>query len=194
MQIKRVCVYCASSSSCDPSYHGAAHQLGRIVAEAGITLVFGGGGKGSMGHLADGALSAGGRVIGVIPQFMSDLEWAHRGLSELVLTRDMHERKRLMIQEVDAVIALPGGCGTFEELFEAMAWKRLGIYGGPIIIVNTGDFYRPCIELLERSIAERFMDERHRTMWTVVARPDQVLDAIGNAPPWPAQNRDFAVI
>lgn len=194
MQIKRVCVYCASSSSCDPSYHRAAYQLGRIVAEAGITLVFGGGAKGSMGHLADGALSAGGRVIGVIPQFMSDLEWAHRGLSELVLTRDMHERKRLMIQEVDAVIALPGGCGTFEELFEAMAWKRLGIYGGPIIIVNTGDFYRPCIELLESSIAERFMDERHRTMWTVVARTDEVLDAIRHAPSWPAQNRDFAVI
>lgn len=194
MQIKRVCVYCASSSSCDASYHRVANQLGRMIAEAGITLVFGGGSKGSMGHLADGALSAGGRVIGVIPQFMSELEWAHRGLSELVLTRDMHERKRLMIQEVDAVIALPGGCGTFEELFEAMAWKRLGIYGGPIIIVNTADFYRPCIELLERSIAERFMDERHRAMWTVVARPDQVLDAIRTAPSWPAQNRDFAVI
>ena len=99
-----------------------------------------------------------------------------------------------MIQEVDAVIALPGGCGTFEELFEAMAWKRLGIYGGPIIIVNTHDFYSPCIELLESSITERFMDERHRTMWSVVAGPDQVLEAIRNAPPWPAQNRDFAVI
>jgi len=194
MQIKRVCVYCASSSSCDPDYHRGAHQLGRLVAEAGITLVYGGGAKGSMGHLADGALAAGGRVIGVIPQFMSDLEWAHRGLSELVLTRDMHERKRLMIQEVDAVVALPGGCGTFEELFEAMAWKRLGIYGGPIIIVNMHDFYRPCIELLERSIAERFMDQRHREMWTIVESPDQVLDAIASAPSWSAQNRDFAVI
>src|SRR5262249_5078021 len=189
-----VCVYCASSSGCDPSYHRAAHQLGRIIAEAGNTLVFGGGGKGSMGHLADGALSVGGRVVGGIAQIISGLEWAHRGLSELVLTRDMHERKRLMIQEVDAVVALPGGCGTFEELFEAMAWKRLGIYGGPIIIVNTGEFYRPCIELLESSIAKRFMDERHRTMWTVVARPDEVLDAIISAPSWPAQNRDFAVI
>ncbi|HTR63408.1 MAG TPA: TIGR00730 family Rossman fold protein [Candidatus Binataceae bacterium] len=194
MQIKRVCVYCASSSSCDASYHRGANQLGRLIAEAGITLVYGGGAKGSMGHLADGALAGGGRVIGVIPQFMWDLEWAHRGLSELVLTRDMHERKRLMIQEVDAVIALPGGCGTFEELFEAMAWKRLGIYGGPIVLVNTYDFYRPAIELLEKSIAERFMDERHREMWTVVERPDQVLDAIARAPSWPAQNRDFAVI
>jgi uncharacterized protein (TIGR00730 family) len=125
---------------------------------------------------------------------MSDLEWAHRGLSELVLTRDMHERKRLMIEEVDAVIALPGGCGTFEELFEAMAWKRLGIYGGPIVIVNTHDFYRPCIELLEKSIAERFMDERHGAMWTVVQNPNEVLGAIKRAPAWPPNNRDFAVI
>ena len=194
MRIKRVCVYCASSSSCHPSYHRAAHELGRLIAEAQITLVYGGGGAGSMGHLADGALAAGGRVIGVIPQFMSDLEWAHRGLSELVLTRDMHERKRLMIEEVDAVVALPGGCGTFEELFEAMAWKRLGIYGGPIIIVNTHDFYRPCIELLEKSIAEHFMDQRHRSMWTVVTQPGEVLDAIAHAPQWPARNRDFAVI
>ncbi len=194
MQLNRVCVYCASSSSCDPSYHAAAKDLGRIIAEAGITLVFGGGSKGSMGHLADGALAAGGRVIGVIPQFMSDLEWAHRGLSELVLTRDMHERKRLMIQEVDAVIALPGGCGTFEELFEAIAWKRLGIYGGPIIIVNTHDFYRPCLELLDKSIAERFMDQRHREMWTVVASASEVLGAIRTAPSWPLQNREFAVI
>ena len=194
MQIKRVCVYCASSTSCDPSYHKAANELGRIIAEAGITLVYGGGAKGSMGHLADGAASVGGRVIGVIPQFMSDLEWAHRGLNELVLTRDMHERKRLMIEEVDAVIALPGGCGTFEELFEAMAWKRLGIYGGPIIIVNTNDYYRLCLEFLEKSVTEHFMDQRHREMWTVVSRPDEVLDAIRSAPQWPAQNRDFAVI
>lgn len=194
MQIKRVCVYCASSSSCAPEYHRAAHELGRLIAEAGITLVYGGGSKGSMGHLADGAISIGGRVIGVIPQFMSDLEWAHRGLSELVLTRDMHERKRLMIEEVDAVIALPGGCGTFEELFEAMAWKRLGIYGGPIIIVNTNDYYRPCIELLEKSIAERFMDQRHREMWTVVSNANEVLDAIRRAPQWPSHSRDFAVI
>ena len=177
MQLHRICVYCASSSSCDPAYHADAKELGRIIAEAGITLVYGGGSNGSMGHLADGALSVGGRVIGVIPQFMSELEWAHRGLSELVLTRDMHERKRLMIQEVDAVVALPGGCGTFEELFEAIAWKRLGIYGGRIVIVNTRDFYRPCIELLRKSIAECFMDPvTHR--WDGGGKPAEVLGAV----------------
>jgi uncharacterized protein (TIGR00730 family) len=187
-------VYCASSRACDSVYHLAAERLGRILARAEVTVVYGGGGQGSMGHLAEGALAEGGRVIGVIPQFMYDLEWAHRGLSELVLVRDMHERKRLMIQEVDAVVALPGGCGTFEELFEAMAWKRLGIFGGPIIIVNTCDYYRPCLELLDRSIEHKFMDQRHRAMWSVVGEPEQVLEAIRSAPPWPHRNRDFAVL
>jgi uncharacterized protein (TIGR00730 family) len=146
-----------------------------------------------MGALADGALSEGGRVIGVIPQFMDELEWAHRGLSELILVRDMHERKRLMIAEVDAVVALPGGCGTLEELFEAIAWKRLGLYGGPIVIVNTRGYYNPCLALLESAVRERFMDERHRALWSVVAEPEEVLEAIRNAPPWPADNRAFAV-
>ena len=113
----RVCIYCASSRQCDPIYHQAAARLGRELARAGHTTVYGGGSVGSMGHLADAALAAGGRVIGVIPSFMHDLEWAHRGLSELLVVNDMHERKRLMIDSVGAVVALPGGCGTFEELF-----------------------------------------------------------------------------
>jgi uncharacterized protein (TIGR00730 family) len=188
----RVCVYCASSRQCDPVYHQAAARLGRELARAGHTTVYGGGSVGSMGHLADAALAAGGRVIGVIPSFMHDLEWAHRGLSELLVVNDMHERKRLMIDSVAAVVALPGGCGTFEELFEAITWKRLGLFGGAIVIVNTEDFYRPLVELLERSIERRFMDERHRAMWTVVAQPEQVLGAIRDAPPWPHENRRFA--
>ena len=162
------------------------------MAHAGATTVYGGGSVGSMGHLADAALAAGGRVIGVIPSFMHDLEWAHRGLSELLVVNDMHERKRLMIDSVGAVVALPGGCGTFEELFEAITWKRLGLFGGAIVIVNTEDFYRPLIELLERSIGRRFMDERHRAMWKIVAQPEQVLDAIRESPPWPHENRRFA--
>jgi uncharacterized protein (TIGR00730 family) len=190
----RVCVYCASSRQCDPIYHRAAARLGRELAIAGVTTVYGGGSVGSMGHLADAALAAGGRVIGVIPQFMYDLEWAHRSLSELLIVVDMHERKRLMIDAVDAVVALPGGCGTFEELFEAMTWKRLGLFGGAIVIVNTDDFYRPLIELLERSIERRFMDQRHRAMWTVVDEPEEVLGAIRDAPAWPHQNRSFAAL
>ncbi|HUY28684.1 MAG TPA: TIGR00730 family Rossman fold protein [Candidatus Binataceae bacterium] len=193
MELKRICVYCASSRICDPIYHDGAERLGRILACAGIALVYGGGSNGSMGRLAEGALAEGGRVIGVIPKFMDELEWAHRGLSELVLVRDMHERKRLMIAEVDAVVALPGGCGTFEELFEAIAWKRLGLFSGPIVIVNTRGYYRPCLELLESAVRERFMDERHRAIWSVVEQPEQVLEAIRTAPPWSVSNRDFAV-
>lgn len=147
-----------------------------------------------MGHLADGALEAGGRVVGVIPQFMYDLEWAHRGLSELVVVNDMHERKRLMIDAVDAVVALPGGCGTFEELFEAITWKRLGLFGGAIVIVNTAGFYRPMVELLESAVERRFMDQRHLKMWSVVDEPEQVLDAIQRAEPWPHENRRFSAL
>lgn len=195
MAIQRVCVYCASSRQCDPVYHDAARRLGAELARRHITCVYGGGSNGSMGHLADGVLAEGGRVIGVLPRFMYEVEWGHRGLTELVLVEDMHERKRMMIAEVDAVIALPGGCGTLEELFEAMAWKRLGIYGGPIVMVNTGGFYDKCEELIMSCIDRRFMDERHgRKMWTIVDEPEQVFDAIAAAEPWPVTNRNFAAL
>ncbi|MGH7914891.1 MAG: TIGR00730 family Rossman fold protein [Candidatus Binataceae bacterium] len=194
MASMRVCVYCASSRQCAPVYHQAAAHLGRELAQAGHTTVYGGGSVGSMGHLANAALAAGGRVIGVIPSFMHDLEWAHRGLTELLVVNDMHERKRLMIDSVGAVVALPGGCGTFEELFEAITWKRLGLFGGAIVIVNTENFYRPLIELLDLAIERRFMDERHRAMWRVVAEPEQVLGAIRDSLPWPRENRRFAAL
>jgi len=194
MPIKQVCVYCASSRFCDPIYHDAARRLGRVLARNHITTVYGGGTNGSMGHLADGVLEEGGRVIGVLPRFMYDIEWGHQRLTELILVQDMHERKKLMIAEVDAVVALPGGCGTLEELFEAMAWKRLGLYGGPIVMVNTMGFYDKCHELLLSCIDRRFMDERHGRMWTMVDEPEQVLDAINRAEPWPLSNRRFAAV
>lgn len=194
MAINRVCVYCASSTRCEPVYHEAASRLGAVLARSGVTLVYGGGKAGSMGALAEGALAEGGRVIGVLPRFMDDLEWGHERLSELILVNDLHERKRLMIQEVDAVVALPGGCGTWEELFEAMSWKRLGLYTGPIVILNTRGYYQPMLEMLERSIGCRFMDQRHRAMWSVVEEPELVLDAIRNAPPWKHEYRSFAAL
>jgi len=184
MQIRRVCVYCASSTRCDSLYHAEAFELGRILARLGVTVVFGGAADGSMGSLANGALSEAGRVIGVMPRFLAEFEPAHPGLSELVYTDDLHQRKKVMIAEVDAVIALPGGCGTFEELFEALSWKRLGLYNGPVIIVNTRNFFGPCIQFLERSIDERFMDEHHRAMWTVVDNPTQVPHAIQDSEVW----------
>ncbi|HUO06682.1 MAG TPA: TIGR00730 family Rossman fold protein [Candidatus Binataceae bacterium] len=194
MPVKRVCVYCASSRSCDPAYHDAAARLGRELARNQITVVYGGGSAGSMGHLADAALTEGGRVIGVIPRFMYDIEWGHHGLSELLIVDDMHQRKKAMIDEVDAVVALPGGSGTLEELFEAISLKRLGLFGGAIVMVDTMGFYTKCAAILDECIDRRFMDERHRAMWTVVAEPENVLDAIRATPPWPQKHRSFAAV
>jgi uncharacterized protein (TIGR00730 family) len=191
--IRSVCVYCASSRVCDPVYFRAAETLGCELARNGITVIYGGGGGGLMGRLADAALREGGRVTGILPMFMDELEWGHGSLTELILVSDMHERKRTMLASADAVVALPGGCGTLEELFEAVAWKRLGLYLGPIALVNVQGFFDPCISLLERCVEERFMDERHRSMWTVVDRPEAVLQALQNAPEWHAKNRSFAV-
>jgi uncharacterized protein (TIGR00730 family) len=189
---RRVCVYCASSTEAHPEHYAAARTLGRLLAEQGITIVYGGGSVGSMGALADAALAAGGPLIGILPKFMNDLEWGHKSLTELRLVDDMHHRKRMMIEESDAVVALPGGSGTFEELLEAITWKRLGLYVGPIVIVNVRGFYEPLRALLENAVKERFMDERHLQMWTFVEGPEDVLTAIRQAPEWSAKARTFA--
>lgn len=190
--IRRVCVYCASSRQADAEYAAAARRLGGLLADAGVAVVFGGGSIGSMGALADGVIDRGGLAVGVIPRFMYDLEWGHPGLGELHIVEGLHERKRFMIDEVDAVVALPGGCGTFEELLEAITWKRLGLFTEPIVIVNQRDYYRPLIDMLERAVAQRFMSERHAAMWSVVESVDAVLDAIRTAPSWEASARRFA--
>ena len=189
----RVCVYCASSQKCDPAYLEAAERLGRHLAGHGATLVYGGGGAGAMARLADGALNAGGTAIGILPRFMQDLEWGHTQLSELHIVEDMRERKHRMLDGSDAVVALAGGCGTLEELFEAITLKRLGLYLGPIVLVNTRGFYDRIVSALEHCIAEHFMDPRHREIWTVVNEPEDVMEAIKSAPQWSAENRNFAV-
>ncbi len=191
---KGVCVYCASSRTSHPEYREAAHRLGVVLATAGLEVIYGGGARGSMGALADGALSAGGRVIGILPRFMADLEWGHRGLAELELVDDMRARKHAMLARSQAAIALPGGSGTLEELLEAITLKRLGLYVNPIVLVNTRNFFEPLLQLFARAVAERFMDERHERMWEVVARPEEVLDALARAPTWSAGARDFAVL
>ncbi len=193
-KITRVCVYCASSAHADPLYYQHAYELGQILAREKITLVYGGGGIGSMGKLADGALSENGKVIGVIPHFMARLEWGHPRLTEMHTVDDMHGRKRLMLQNADAVIALPGGCGTLEELLEAITLKRLGLFLGPIILLNTRRFYDHLQTLMQACISERFMNEKHLTMWTIVETPDQVLPAIRAAKPWPKDARNFAAV
>jgi uncharacterized protein (TIGR00730 family) len=194
MNINKVCVYCASSDYSDSIYLNAAYKLGEILAEESITIVYGGGSAGLMGKLADGALSKKGKVVGIIPKFMYDLEWGHDGLTELQIVEGMNERKELMRNDTDAAIALPGGSGTFEELFETITQKRLGVYLSPIVFVNINGFFNPCIELLEKAISEKFMDERNRLMWTVVNDSSEVINAIKNSPQWSSEARNFATL
>jgi len=188
----RICVYCGSSRQCDCVYLEAAACLGRELARNGATITYGGGAVGLMGALADGALAEGGKVIGVIPGFMNELEWGHKGVSELRIVRDMHERKRLMIEDAHAVVALPGGSGTLDELLEAISLKRLALFLGPIILLNTQSYFDPLVLTLERCVSERFMDPRHRSMWSVVNKPEEVLPAIHSAPPWDSSSISFA--
>ena len=191
---RSVCVYCASSRSSHPEYRAAAGRLGAVLAGAGITVVYGGGAVGSMGALADGALAAGGRVVGILPRFMDDLEWGHRGLSELQIVEDLRTRKHAMLTSSQAAIALPGGSGTLEELLEAITLKRLGLYLNPIVLVNTREFFTPLLEVLRRAVDEQFMDVRHLAMWQTVATPEDVPAALAQAPRWSADSRSFAAV
>jgi uncharacterized protein (TIGR00730 family) len=189
-----VCVYCASSRSAPAAYREAAARLGAVLAEHNLAIIYGGGAVGSMGALADGALSRGGRVVGILPRFMAELEWGHTGLSELEIVEDMRIRKHRMLTHSAAVVALPGGSGTLEELLEALTFKRLGLYLNPIVLVNTRGFYNSFTDLMSRCIDEHFMDERHRQMWQLVEEPEQVPAAIKSAPSWSPDARRFAAV
>jgi uncharacterized protein (TIGR00730 family) len=194
MQVRRVCVFCASSSKVDSGYREAAHDLGELLAGNDIEIVYGGGAAGPMGSLAEGALANGGSVIGVIPKFMLDLEWGHTGLTELMVVSTMHERKELMLKGADAAVALPGGSGTLEELIETITKKRLGFFLNPIVIVNINGFFEPFIRQIDQCIDQRFMAREHRNMISVVSSPAEVVPAIKTAPPWSANSRGFAAL
>lgn len=193
-KIKSVCVYCASSSKIKPSYFEAASELGKLLAQNGMRCVCGAGNQGLMGTLADNVLENGGEVLGVIPQFMINEGWCHKGLTQVVVTADMHERKERMAQEADAIIALPGGCGTMEELFEIITWKQLGLFLNPIVILNIDGYYNPLIEMLQQAIDENFMRHEHAGMWQVVQSPQEAIEAIQTAPVWDKNIRKIAAI
>lgn len=191
---KRVCVFCASSDLSDNIYLDSAFRLGEILAENSIDVSYGGGMAGCMGKLADGALSKGGKVFGVIPKFMFELEWGNDKITELKIVNSLSERKETLLETADATVVLPGGSGTLEELFEAITLKRLGVYLNPIIIVNIKNYYNPCIQLLENSIEEKFMDERNRQMWKVVDNVEDVLSAIELSSSWSSESKHFATV
>lgn len=192
--VRTICVYCASSNRVDESYNSAAHRLGALLAREGITLVTGGGSIGLMRAVEDGALENGGKAIGVIPQFMVEQGWHHTGLSELRITPDMHTRKQTMAQLSDAVIALPGGCGTMEELCEIITWKQLGLYLNPIVILNINGYYDALIEQLKHAIEEHFMGEIHGSIWSVATSPEEAIEQIYNTPVWDSSIRKYAAL
>ena len=191
---KTICVYCASSSRVDSLYMETATRLGSLIASSGRTLITGGGCQGLMRAVEDGALEAGGNAIGVIPKFMIEAGWQHTGLTELHITADMHQRKKLMAEMSDAVIALPGGCGTMEELLEAITWKQLGLYLNPIVILNTKGYYDALIAQLERAIDDHFMGEIHGNIWSVASTPEEALEIIENTPVWDTSIRKYAAL
>ena len=184
MKRDTIVVYGASSADAEQVFVDAAYQLGGLIAKAGKKLVSGAGSTGLMAAVENGALDAGGVSIGIIPQFMVDNGWLHEGLTETIVTPTMHERKNRMSQMADAVIALPGGTGTFEELFEIITWKMLGLFVKPIVILNTDNYYDPLLLMLERTSDRHFMNPVFRRLWAVAQTPDEAIRLVDTLTDW----------
>ena len=192
--VGRVTVYASSSNALAESYYDAARRLGSILGAAGLDIIYGGGGVGLMRAMADNALAEGAYVHGVIPDFLNTVEHGHKNLSRLEVVEDMRERKHRMLVDSDAVISLPGGSGTFEEVFEVLTLKRLGRFLGPIVLVNTNCYFDHLERFLRHSVSERFMSELHLDMWSVVNEPEEVLDALSSAKSWSTDAFQFAAV
>lgn len=189
-----ICVFASSSSRIDNEYAKAASNLGLLLANAKKNVVYGGGGIGLMGKLADAVLENGGTITGVIPSFMKDEGWDHSKVTEMIITRDMGERKKQMFAMADAIVALPGGVGTLEELTEAITLKQLGLYRGPIIIMNTLNFYKSLIEFLEHMVSGNFLRYEHKGIWEVADTPEEVMLLLARKEDWLPDPRSIAKI
>ena len=193
-KIETVAVYCASSNQLKEDYYREARRLGNLLAEAGIRVVYGDGGIGLMGALADGVLDKGGEIVGVIPQFMVDEHWNNPRSSRTIVTNTMHERKAMMEKISDGMIALPGGIGTTEELFECLTWKQLGLHTKPVVLLNIDGWFDTIIKLIDEMVEAHFLRDIHKKMFVVVNTADEVIDALRNAPKWDASIRREAAI
>jgi uncharacterized protein (TIGR00730 family) len=181
--MKRVLVFCGSSPGGRPEYAQTAEELGRELASRGVDVVYGGAHVGLMGALADAALAAGGKVIGVIPNRLVEAEIAHAGLTELHIVNTMHERKALMAELSDAVIALPGGTGTLDELFEMFTWSQLGLHRMPIGLLDVAEYWQPLLRFLEHSVNERFLRAEHFETMLIERDPGSLLDRLASHQP-----------
>ncbi|MED5606120.1 MULTISPECIES: TIGR00730 family Rossman fold protein [unclassified Pseudomonas] len=178
MTLRSICVFCGASPGASPIYREAAESLGRHIAERGLRLVYGGGAVGLMGMVADAALAAGGEVVGIIPQSLKEAEIGHKGLSRLEVVDGMHARKARMAELSDAFIALPGGLGTLEELFEVWTWGQLGYHAKPLGVLEVDGFYDPLLTFLDHLVQERFVRAEHRQMLQRGATPAELVDAL----------------
>ena len=188
----RICVYCASSARIDQVYFDATEKLALSFVRADIETVYGGGASGLMGKLADTILDNGGKIKGIMPRFMNEVEWAHKKVEDFEFTDTMHERKARFLINIDGLVTLPGGTGTLEELLEAITLKRLGMFSKPIIILNTKGYYDPLKQMLEKCVREYFMMEKHLEMWTFVNEPEEVVPALHAAGDWGPGAIEFA--
>ncbi len=176
--MRRLCIFCGSSSGTQKFYADSARQLGQRLAARGLGLVFGAGHKGLMGVLADAVLQAGGEAIGVIPHALVEREWAHSGLTDLHIVHTMHERKALMADLADGFAALPGGLGTCEELFEILTWAQLGLHTKPIGLLNIAGFFNPLLAWLDHTVREGFVPAENRQLLLEAADPERLLDLL----------------
>lgn len=190
----KVCVFAASSSRIDDAYKKSAEELGVAFAREGVHAVYGGGGIGLMGIFADSLMAHGGSVTGVIPGFMMDEGWGHAGVTDMIVTPDMSERKKTIFAMSDAAVALPGGVGTLEELTEVITLKQLGQFNKPIIIVNVDGFYDHLIEFFDHMVRGHFMRLEHKDIWQIVTTADEVVPAILNYTGWHADPKVIARI
>lgn len=189
-----VCVFASSSSRIDNRYAEAASELGSLLARAKMNVIYGGGGIGLMGVLADAVIENGGSITGVIPEFMNEEGWGHPRIIDMIVTSDMGDRKKNMFSRANAVVALPGGIGTLEELTEAITLKQLGLFTGPVVILNTLGFYRSFIDLMEHMITGNFMRREHKGMWEIANTPVEVINALSNNKAWMDDPRKIARI
>ena len=187
--MRRVCIFAGSSAGVRPIYTEVARQLGTELAQRGIGLVYGGGSVGLMGAAAEAALAGGGEVIGVIPRAMAVREIAHEGLTELRVVETMHERKAQMAALAEGFVALPGGLGTFDELFEMLTWAQLGLHEKPVGLLNTDAYFAPLLNLIIHATDEGFVPERDSEIVLVDTRPDRLLDRMRAHLPAPATRR-----
>lgn len=176
--MRRACIFCASSPKVPQVYFSAATRLAELLTSAGWGVVYGGGGVGLMGAVADAVLARGGAITGVIPKFMVDVEWQHDGVEDMRQTATMAERKRMMIEMSDAIVALPGSTGTMDEFFEAMADEKLGLYTKPLVLLNTDGFFDHTVAQMERMVREEFMTRRHMDVLTVARTPEEAMAAL----------------